>query len=90
MKGECILYPSYFNSILRRNEGRKVPLFRAIKNPGIADLEKAAKKLGMKYRVEQKHHPAHWIRHEGRLVVVCASGKGKLLARISAALEVKK
>lgn len=90
MKGECILYPSYFNSVLKRKEGRKVPLSRAIKNPVIADLEKAVKKLGMKYRVEQKHFPAHWIKHEGRLVVVYPSGKGKLLKAISGAMEVKK
>ena len=90
MKGECILYPSYFNSILRRDQGRKVPLSRAVKNPGITDLEKAAKKLGLKYRIEHKHHPAHWNRHEGRLVVVYTSGKGKLLTRIAGAMEAKK
>ena len=69
MKNERILYPCYFNAALMRQEGRRVSRSRAVKEPTLADIEKAAKKSGLTCRPEQKHHPAYWWKKEGRLVV---------------------
>jgi signal recognition particle subunit SRP19 len=90
MKGERILYPCYFNASLKRSEGRRVPRSRSVRDPTLADLEKAAKKCGVRFRVEQKSHPAFWWKREGRIIAVWSEGKEKLLKRISGYVEGKK
>ncbi|MCQ8894630.1 MAG: signal recognition particle subunit SRP19/SEC65 family protein [Methanolinea sp.] len=86
MKGERILYPCYFNSALKRGEGRRVPLSRAVRDPTLADLERAAKGSGLSFRPEQKHYPSRWWLREGRIVVQWDESKEKLLKKISALL----
>jgi len=90
MKGACILYPCYFNASLKRQEGRKVPLSKAIKNPTLVDIENSLKKNGLKFLAEQKHHPGHWSRREGRVVVTWDKSKQELLKRVYAKLEIRK
>jgi signal recognition particle subunit SRP19 len=90
MKGERVLYPCYFNSMLKRSEGRRVPKSRAVRDPSLADIEKAARKCGIRFRVEQKSHPSYWWKREGRMVVTWGEAKEKLLKRISGCLEGKR
>jgi signal recognition particle subunit SRP19 len=90
MKGERIIYPCYFNATLKRSEGRRVPRSRAFPDPTILDLEKAARKCGIRFRVEQKSHPAFWRRREGRIVVSWEKGKETLLKKISGCMEGKR
>jgi signal recognition particle subunit SRP19 len=87
MKGQRILYPCYFDAGLTRGEGRRVPRSRAIKEPTVADIEKAVKRCRLMCRTEQKSHPAYWWKHEGRIVVNWEQGKEKLLATVAGALE---
>ena len=87
MKGQRILYPCYFDSALTRDDGRRVSRSRAIKEPTIGDIEKAVKRCHLRYRTEQKSHPAYWWKHEGRIVVSWEQGKEKLLATVAGALE---
>lgn len=89
MKGERILYPCYFNAALQRNEGRRVPRSRSIKNPVMADIVQAAKKAGLTFRVEEKHHPSCWWRREGRMVVMWDGSKESLLKKVAFRLEAK-
>jgi signal recognition particle subunit SRP19 len=89
MKNERILYPCYFNATLMRQEGRRVSRSRAVKEPTLADIEKAAKKSGLSCRTEQKHHPAFWWKKEGRLVVTWDKSKEQLLKTVAARLERK-
>lgn len=90
MKGERILYPCYFNAELRRDQGRRVPRVRGVSNPTLADLERAVKKSGLPYRVEEKHHPAYWMKKEGRLVVEWKESKEVLLKRVAQRMEMRK
>jgi signal recognition particle subunit SRP19 len=90
MKGERILYPCYFNGSIERKEGRRVAKTRAHPNPTLADLERAAKKTGLRYRIEQKHHPAHWWKREGRIVVEWSESKETLLKKVAAHLVTVK
>jgi signal recognition particle subunit SRP19 len=87
MKGQRILYPCYFDSALTRDDGRRVSRSRAIKEPTLGDIEKAVKRCHIRYRTEQKSHPAYWWKHEGRIVVSWEQGKEKLLATVAGALE---
>ncbi len=90
MKGERILYPCYFDAGLFRDEGRRVSRSKAVKNPTIADIERATKKAGLSFRVEQKHHPAYWWKREGRLVVHWDKSKEKLLKLVAGHLEARR
>lgn len=89
MKGERILYPCYFNAELRRDQGRRIPRAMGVQNPSLADLERAVKKNSLTCRVEEKHHPAFWMRKEGRLVVAWRESKEILLKRVAQRMERK-
>jgi signal recognition particle subunit SRP19 len=89
-EGECILYPCYFNAAFRRSEGRKVPRSLGTKAPVLTDIERALKRLGVKYRIEENHHPAHWARREGRIVAECASSKTAFIKKVAQKLEMKR
>ena len=88
--GECILYPCYFNAAYSRALGRRVPRNLAIKGPVLTDLERALKKAGVPFRVEEHHHPAHWARHEGRIVAEWTDTKEALIRKVAQKLEVRK
>lgn len=89
-KGECILYPCYFNAGYSRAEGRRVPLNLGSKGPVLTDIERALKKTGVSYRIEERSHPAHWNRREGRIVAVWSERKELLIKKVALKLEVRK
>ena len=90
LKGERILYPCYFDATLERSSGRRVPAKLAVKGPTLQDLERALKREHLRYRAEEKHHPAHWHKREGRVVVAWEGPKGELLRRVSQGLAPKR
>ncbi|MFA5332761.1 MAG: signal recognition particle subunit SRP19/SEC65 family protein [Methanoregula sp.] len=89
-QGECIIYPCYFNIAYTRHEGRRVPRNLASKAPVINDLERALKKAGVPYRVDDHHHPAHWARREGRIIAEWEKGKEELIRKIAQRMETHK
>jgi signal recognition particle subunit SRP19 len=88
--GERILYPCYFNAGYSRNEGRRVPRNLGAKGPVLTDLERALDRLGVRYRVEELHHPAHWTRHEGRIVAEWTGAKEGLIKKVAQKLVVRR
>lgn len=90
VKGECILYPCYFNASLSRSEGRRVPRTLGAKGPVINDIERALKRANVKYRVEEHHHPSYWIRREGRIIAEWHEKKESLIRKVAQKLEVKR
>jgi signal recognition particle subunit SRP19 len=90
MSKERILYPCYFDASLMRREGRRVPRSMAVKGPTLPDLEKALKKVKVQYRLEGHHHPAVWVKGEGRAVVVWEESKETLLKKVARNLEARK
>jgi signal recognition particle subunit SRP19 len=90
VKGECILYPCYFNASLSRSEGRRVPRTLGAKGPVINDIERALKRANVKYRVDEHHHPAYWIRREGRIIAEWHEKKESLIRKVAQKLEVKR
>jgi signal recognition particle subunit SRP19 len=73
-----------------RGQGRRIPRSRAVKDPTLADIERAVKRCGAPYRTEQKSHPAFWWKREGRIVVAWELSKEQLLKKVSGFLEVKR
>ena len=89
-KGECILYPCYFNAALTREEGRRVARAIGAKGPVAADLERALKRLNIPCHTEEHHHPGHWGRHEGRVVAEWTGKKEALMKKVAKNLAVKR
>jgi signal recognition particle subunit SRP19 len=89
-EGECILYPCYFNAAYSRAEGRKVPRSLGSKGPVLTDIERALKRAGITFRVEEHHHPAHWARREGRIVANWTESKLSLMKKVAQKLEVRR
>ena len=90
LKGERILYPCYFDATLDRSSGRRVPSRLAVKGPTLQDLERALRREHLRYRAEERSHPAHWDRREGRVVVGWEGSKEELLRRVARGLDVKR
>jgi signal recognition particle subunit SRP19 len=65
-----------------RNRGAKAPV--------IGDLERALKRANVTFRIEEHHHPAHWMRREGRIVAEWHEGKEALIKKVAQRLEVKR
>jgi signal recognition particle subunit SRP19 len=42
------------------------------------------------FRIEEHHHPAHWMRREGRIVAEWHEGKEALIKKVAQRLEVKR
>jgi signal recognition particle subunit SRP19 len=89
-KGECILYPCYFNAAYTRAEGRRVPRSLGSKGPVLTDIERALKKAGIPFRIEEHHHPSYWSRREGRIVATWTEKKELLIRKVAQKLEVRK
>lgn len=90
-EGERLLYPCYFNATLTRAEGRRIARNQAAKNPALADLERALRRMKLTFRSEQQHHPAHWWKSEGRVVVSWKDrSKEDLIREVARNLEVKR
>ena len=86
MEDERILYPCYFNTDLKRSEGRRVPVSAGTGSPSTQDIFKAAKKAGLKARTEESKHPAHWTEKGGRIIVSWKGSKETLIKKIAGAL----
>ncbi len=90
MSPERILYPCYFDAALQRSEGRRVPRSMAVKNPTLADIEGALKQLKVSWHAEEKHHPAHWAEHGGRVVASWDQSKEVLIRKVAPLLPRRK
>lgn len=88
--GECVLYPCYFNAAYSRAHGRRVPRSLAVKGPVLTDIERALKRSGVAFRVEEHHHPAHWTRKEGRIIAEWTESKEILIRKVAQKMEVRK
>lgn len=90
VQGERILYPCYFNAGYSRAKGRRVPRSLSAKAPSLIDLEHALTRLGLAFRIEENHHPEHWIRREGRVVVTWTESKEVLMRKVAQKLGAKR
>ena len=63
---------------------------RGAKAPVVSDLERALKRAGIPFRIEEHHHPAHWMRRECRIVAEWHDGKEALIRKVAQRLEVKR
>jgi len=82
-----VLYPCYFNSSLKRSEGRRVPLLSGVQNPEPVIIERILTRKQVPFRREKKSHPSYWWKGQGRIVADFKGTKGELIRLISNELK---
>lgn len=83
MENERILYPCYFRRGLTRRQGRRIHRAMALEHPKKADISDAVRRMGLEMRVEESHHPGHWMEREGRIVVEWPGSKEELIRAVA-------
>ena len=82
------IWPQYINKNLTLNEGRKISKEFAVKDPSLNDIERALKRLGLKYSVQKEvSYPGKWYEKSGRILVEWEGTKLELLKDVS--LKIK-
>ncbi|MBR3140087.1 MAG: signal recognition particle subunit SRP19/SEC65 family protein [Methanobrevibacter sp.] len=82
------IWPQYINKNLTINEGRKISKEFAVKDPSLNDIERALKRLGLKYSVQKEvSYPGKWYEKSGRILVEWEGTKLELLKDVS--LKIK-
>ena len=81
---KAIVWPVYFDSSKTRKEGRKVPKSFAVSNPNLAELQRAAERLGLKPEAEvNAAYPTVPWRKTGRIQVQKSGSKMQTLLKIA-------
>ena len=79
------IWPQYINKNLTLNEGRKIAKEDAVNDPTLSDIERAAKRLGLKYSTQKDvAYPGKWYEKSGRVLVEWEGTKLELLREVSA------
>ena len=82
------IWPQYLDENLSLSEGRKISKEDCVKEPTINEIEKALKRLGLKYELEKdKAYPGKWYEKSGRALVEWDKTKLELIREIS--LKIK-
>ncbi|WOX55163.1 MULTISPECIES: signal recognition particle subunit SRP19/SEC65 family protein [unclassified Methanoculleus] len=90
MSAERILYPCYFDVTLTRREGRRIAKNLGVKSPELSAVETILQGMKVPHRVEERHHPARWAQHEGRIVAEWEGSKGDLIRKVASGLARRK
>ena len=82
------IWPQYLDKNLSLKEGRKISKEDCVKEPTINEIEKALKRLGLKYELEKgRAYPGKWYEKSGRALVEWDKTKLELIREIS--LKIK-
>lgn len=82
------VWPQYLDKNLSLNEGRKVSKEIAVEEPSLHDIEKALKRLNLKYSTQkERSYPGKWYEKSGRILVESDKSKLELLKEISLKLQ---
>ncbi|WP_296788192.1 signal recognition particle subunit SRP19/SEC65 family protein [uncultured Methanobrevibacter sp.] len=82
------IWPQYLNKNLSLKEGRKIAKEYAVKDPELNDIERALKRLGLKYSMQKEFsYPGKWYEKSGRVLVEWEGTKLELLKEVS--LKIK-
>ncbi len=84
-----ILWLDYFNSSLTREQGRRIPLDRSVKDPKLNELVEAAKNLGYNPEPAVVKHPKRMSLSSGMVSVEKREGlkKSGILFQVAKALS---
>ena len=83
-----VFWLDYFDSELKRSEGRKVPLSTATRAPILAELGEACQRLNLQPQPQAARYPSRPLRESGYVSVTKSGPKRALLIRIARELSV--
>ena len=82
------IWPQYLDKNLTLKEGRKVSKELAVAEPSISEIERALKRLGLKYTLDKERaYPGKWYEKSGRALVEWEGTKLELLKEVSLKLN---
>ena len=82
------IWPQYLDKNLSLKEGRKISKEDWVKDPKLNEIEKALKRLGLKYNVQkERSYPGKWYEKSGRILVEWDKTKLELIREVS--LKIK-
>ena len=82
------IWTQYLDKNLSLSEGRKVSKELAVAEPTISDIERALKRLGLKYNTDKERaYPGKWYEKSGRILVEWEGTKLELLKEVSLKLK---
>ena len=82
------IWPQYLDKNLSLSEGRKVSMEYAVAEPPISEIERALKRLGLKYTMDKERaYPGKWYEKSGRALVEWEGTKLELIREVS--LKIK-
>ena len=82
------IWPQYLDEKLTLNEGRKISKEDAVKEPTLSDVERAVKRLGLKYNIQKDaSYPGKWYEKSGRILVEWEGTKLELIREVSAEIK---
>lgn len=81
---DVMIWPIYLDADKTLDEGRKVSMEYAVKEPRIKEIEKATQKLRYKYTAEEdKAYPGEWYNKSGRIIITSDDSKKEILINLS-------
>ncbi len=83
-----VIWLDYFNSELKRSEGRRVPLNSATRTPTIEELSEACRRLDLKPVPQSAKYPSFPTRQSGYVSVSKSSPKRKAVLGVAKELSV--
>lgn len=83
-----VFWLDYFDSELKRSEGRRVPLSSATRGPTLQELGEACRRLNLQPQTQAARYPALPSRESGYVSVVKSKPKQGLLLKIAKELSV--
>ncbi len=82
------IWPQYLDKNLSLSQGRKVSKEIAVKEPDLNEIERALKRMGLKYSMQKEFsYPGKWYEKSGRVLVEWEGTKLELLKEVS--LKIK-
>ncbi|QQG48978.1 MAG: hypothetical protein HY247_01280 [archaeon] len=82
-----VLWLDYFNSELKRSDGRRVPLSLATRTPTLLELDEACRRLNLKPLPQAGRFPSGPSRDSGYVSVAKAPPKAALVLRVAKELS---
>jgi signal recognition particle subunit SRP19 len=86
--GRQVFWLNYFDSELKRREGRRVPLSSATRAPTLPELAEACRRLNIQPQPQAARYPALPAKESGYVSVVKSNPKRGLLLKVAKELSV--
>lgn len=81
--GRYVIWVDYFDSELKRSQGRRVPLSSATKAPRVEELDEACRRLNLQGRAEAAQRPGNPLHESGYVSVMKVKPKHALISKIA-------